>query len=447
MLKLKPLFAYIAIIIVIIFVIASYTPSSWLVVITSIIIIILSAKGIFNSSSIKYGASQIFYIFTLFFLGIAPLIQYVEGVTLWGGRPFSDADYVKTNLLVIIALVIYKHIYTRVLKYKYEISLLSSYSIVSNFKIKGKSVSTNRLVIISIISSIYIYLIYGGDIVTLLLRGAYVESDVAMAGGLTYLLNSFFIRPIPAVCFLLFKYYHKKNYVAEILLLLLMLLTNAPTGMPRFAVAAFYIPLAFIYAPMLKKQYNFALFMFVAVLIIFPFLNLFRLDDPEFSLATSFSMMLEGHFDSYQMFMRVVSTNHITYGYQLLGVILFFVPRSIWPNKPIGSGYLIAHENGYWHDNLAMNYFGEGYINFGIIGVIIFSIVLAYVNARVDRKYWISPNNCSCLYVLVYLEYVGMEFAILRGALLNIFPVFVGYTLAIFIVFYLSAYKNRTKLC
>ena len=94
-----------------------------------------------------------------------------------------------------------------------------------------------------------------------------------------------------------------------------------------------------------------------------------------------------------------------------------------------------------------MNYFGEGYINFGIIGVIIFSIVLAYVNARVDRKYWISPNNCSCLYVLVYLEYVGMEFAILRGALLNIFPVFVGYTLAIFIVFYLSAYKNRTKLC
>jgi hypothetical protein len=142
------------------------------------------------------------------------------------------------------------------------------------------------------------------------------------------------------------------------------------------------------------------------------------------------------------MFMRVVSTRYITYGYQLLGVLLFFVPRSLWASKPIGSGYLIAHENDYYFDNLSMNFLGEGYINFGIIGVGLFAMLIGYINAKLDRKYWFELGYSIPLFSLIFFEAIGMEFAIMRGALLNIFPVLIGYILATRIVNFLASKNN-----
>ena len=113
-----------------------------------------------------------------------------------------------------------------------------------------------------------------------------------------------------------------------------------------------------------------------------------------------------------------------------MGVFLFFVPRSLWPEKPIGSGYVIAHENNYIHDNLSMNFFGEGYINFGIFGSIVFVVFLALLNARLDAKFW-SADRPKTVFVVGYLVGIGFEFTILRGALMNIFPAFVGSLMAI----------------
>lgn len=390
----------------------------------------------FSSKNVVYGTSQIFYIFCLFFLGIAPLFQYLEGVTLWGGQPFTETDYVKTNLLILMALISYKYIYAKTLTHKYKIKFIQPF--VTKPVVYRKTASTLLLIFISIISTIYIFIIFGASVSTLLLRGEYAESEVASAGGLTYLINSFFIRPIPAICLLLFKFYNKKNILAEITLLILMLFTNSPTGMPRFAVAAFYIPLAFLYVKSLTGRHNFALLMVFAIVVVFPFLNTFRLATEGQLVSIDINMFLAGHFDSYQMFMRVVSTDYITYGYQLLGVLFFFVPRSLWSSKPIGSGYLIAHENNYYFDNLSMNFFGEGYINFGTLGVLAFAIIVAYINARLDRKYWIEGGIHKPLFALIFFESLGMEFAIMRGALLNIFPVLIGYIIATIIINSLS---------
>ena len=420
---------------VIISIFCNYTPSDYRVVFTFIFIILFSLFEIFSLKNVSYGTSQVFYLFSLIFLGIAPLFQYLEKVTLWGGPKFDALDYLTTNVLLIIALITYKIIYTNVFKKKYSVSIKR----LQNFQKSSKiTISTYSVVFISLISTLYIFIIYGASPSALLLRSQYGESDIVQDGGMLYLIHSFFIRPIPAICFLLYKFYHKGNKSAEILLLILMLFTNAPTGMARFAAAAFYIPLALIYFNPLRKRFNFPLIMIVGVVVVFPILNLFRYIGKEsatsHNLVIDFSMFLAGHFDSYQMMMRVVSEQYITYGYQLLGVLLFFVPRSIWPSKPIGSGYLIAHEYDYVLENLSMNYFGEGYINFGIIGVIVFSILIGYVNARFDRKYWIESGYKRPLFGLVFFIFVGMEFAILRGALLNIFPCFLGYLTATIVV-------------
>lgn len=86
-------------------------------------------------------------------------------------------------------------------------------------------------------------------------------------------------------------------------------------------------------------------------------------------------MFKEGHFDSYQSILSVLNSEIITYGNQLLGVLLFWVPRSIWSNKPIGSGAFMAEITNLDFSNISMNYFAEGYINFGVFGMFLFLLV------------------------------------------------------------------------
>ena len=64
-------------------------------------------------------------------------------------------------------------------------------------------------------------------------------------------------------------------------------------------------------------------------------------------------------------------------GKQLLGAMLFFIPRSIWPSKPIGSGATIAIYQRQSFKNISCPIIGEAIINFGIIGVIIFAVAIA----------------------------------------------------------------------
>lgn len=433
---LKKAVAYSIILATLCWMVLNYNIEDFRVIISFVFIILFSANGIFAKNRVNYGLFQIFYLFVLFFLGIAPLFQYLEGITLWGGSPFSSIDYAKTNLLLCSALILYELIYRKVYTRSYKLCIGKGLS----YSVKTECISMYLLLLTSCICSLYIFaFMYGGDIVRMLVR---VDAVGDGTGNATGLIGAFFLRPIPAICFLLFKYYNKKNILAEIVLLSLMLITNAPTAIPRFAVAAFYIPLVFVYFKSIHRKYNFALFMVLALLIIFPILDIVRNENREYSLVNSFSMMLDGHFDSYQMFMRVVSTEYITYGKQLLGVIFFFIPRSIWMSKPIGSGYLIAHENNYYFDNLSMNFFGEGYINFGVVGVLIFAIVLAYYNARVDRKYWIEGYNRSPYFALFFGISIGMEFIIMRGALLNVFPAYFSYILSLKFTYELCRVRN-----
>ena len=109
---LKLVLAYISIIAILLFAIYSYEVANKFVVITFTAIILICTFQLFsNKSNVTYGLSQIFYIFCLFFLGIAPLFQYLNDITLWGGKPFTDNDYIKTNLLILMSLIIYKCTY------------------------------------------------------------------------------------------------------------------------------------------------------------------------------------------------------------------------------------------------------------------------------------------------------------------------------------------------
>jgi len=426
---LKKGVVYIGIILLLSFLLNDKAVACNKVIISFLLIIFISLSEVFTKK-INFGLSSIFFLFSLFFLGIAPLYQYVENVTLWGGEPLSDNVYLKTNIIIIGSLFLYKFFYYRTFNSRSKDCLFEE-PINNNLQNNNFVI----LLLLSFVCSCYIFLfVYRGNVVNLLFR---IDQESDGLNNSLGLINQFFIRPIPTICFFLYKKSLTTTPLKTFLLFILMAISFFPLAVPRFAVAAFYIPLAFLYINKLHKKYNLIYLLIFAILIIFPALDLVRSTNKEFSSSTILHMFLLGHFDSYQMFARTVFLEYITYGKQLLGVLFFFIPRFIWNEKPIGSGYLIAHESNLYFDNISMNFLGEGYINFGIIGTFIFVIGLAYFNAKMDLMYWtnhfIKPSKW-----LIYLMSLGMEFIILRGALLNIFPVYLGYLTSILFVNYIS---------
>ena len=283
------------------------------------------------------------------------------------------------------------------------------------------------------------------DVLRLLIRGGdEIEMTSSSTSTSSYLLISKFIRPMSVASLLIFKMLDKKNIVVEVLLWLILLLANSPFGMARFSVAAFYMPILFLYSSKLKKKYNFSILLVFSILIVFPFLNQFRYwGEGDITIGFNFDMFLVGHFDSFQMFMRVIKEDIITYGRQLLGVLFFFFPRSLWPDKPIGSGHFVAGESNLYFDNVSMNFLGEGYLNAGFGGIILFLFFIAWFNAYMDTRFWKSdPNN---IFKVNYYLLLGMEFVILRGQLMSFYPITIGYVCSTFFVYKISKIHFYTK--
>ena len=204
----------------------------------------------------------------------------------------------------------------------------------------------------------------------------------------------------------------------------LMSLAVFPLGIARNAAAMYWAPVVLIHFKLFEKKNLFVLGMIFALLVIFPALDIFRRWSGHFVLLASLDYLNTMNFDASQEFMTVIKTNIVTYGYQLLGVFTFWIPRSLWMDKPIGSGSFIAEKYGAF-GNISMPFFGEGYINFGFVGMIVFTLFLSWFCSKCDRLYW-SRTKFSLDFRPYYLVLIGAIIYIMRGDLLSSF----SYTLA-----------------
>lgn len=251
----------------------------------------------------------------------------------------------------------------------------------------------------------------------------------------------------------------KRLDIRAVIAAICFLLCCFPTAMPRNMMASFYGGLMIILISQTRKGRWFNFVIVGGLVLVFPFLEVFRylhrLQEVGFVplLKQCFAEnYLAGHYDAHQMFISVqnyVQKFGITWGRQLLGALLFFVPRAIWTTKPVGTGHtVIAALEQFSFTNVSAPMVAEGYINFGTVGVMVFAVILGMLVREVDRRYWANRDPLSLVRML-YPFAMFQFFFLLRGDMMSAWAfmfaqLFVGMVIWLCVIYrtrYLKAKK------
>lgn len=128
----------------------------------------------------------------------------------------------------------------------------------------------------------------------------------------------------------------------------------------------------------------------VGLVFLFPLLDVFRRNlDATLALESPLQSFLSGDYDAFAQVNNsavYVDRVGITWGNQAMGVLFFWVPRSVWSTKPVDTGILLANSRQYEFTNLSAPLPAEMFINGGWVLVIAGMFALGYALRRWDAR-------------------------------------------------------------
>jgi hypothetical protein len=106
-----------------------------------------------------------------------------------------------------------------------------------------------------------------------------------------------------------------------------------------------------------------------ALLVVFPLADAFRVSqEAELKSSNPIQSLMSDDYDSFAQLMNgylIGARDGIVPGRQFYGVLLWWVPRGMWPDKPVDTGIFIANMRGYGFTNLSAPLWVELYLNGG----------------------------------------------------------------------------------
>jgi hypothetical protein len=222
------------------------------------------------------------------------------------------------------------------------------------------------------------------------------------------------------------------------------LFINNPISSPRYWFGTIVLSLIFLMARW-RSKISFSFLMtgiIILLLFIFPFADMFRysinIDKSVLQESGSISepLIKKGDYDTFQQLINTtayVEDNGIAFGNQMLGTLLFWVPRNVWSGKPVPSGVMVAAYKGYEYTNLSMPLWGEAYIDGGILGVILIFVIYGIIVSVIENIYinnYANVPNFLNVFVPVYAAY---QLFMLRGTLMSAFAYFIPIVMFLFI--------------
>jgi len=211
--------------------------------------------------------------------------------------------------------------------------------------------------------------------------------------------------------------------VLHLVTLLALVVTVNPLNSPRYVFGTVALALAGalgLYATARRFRLV-AVGAIVGLLVLFPIADAFRNTDSGERVVSPVSALESGDFDAFAQIdntLLYVSDKGTTQGRQALGVLLFWVPRAVWADKPDDTGILLATFRDYDFTNLSAPLWAELFINGGWAAVGVGGLVFGYwargrddaVVRRLRRSRAPGVLGCILPFYFVFL---------LRGSLLQ----------------------------
>ena len=173
------------------------------------------------------------------------------------------------------------------------------------------------------------------------------------------------------------------GFLAGSCLLVLLVVVN-PFTSPRYVLGTVALSLAFLLGAFRTRRRTrwWMVLLTVALVVVFPYSDVFRTaSGGSNQSALTDNLTLNGDYDAFAQLVNTVAyvdREGVTHGRQALGVVLFWVPRSVWADKPTDTGILLAEYNQYDFTNLSSPIWAEMYINGGWLVVIGGSLLLGF---------------------------------------------------------------------
>jgi len=380
------------------------------VVLSFIVIGLISISGIaIEVRRRPYSMNIVHWLFFFMFFFLAPLCQYLTNrfgaFPYYFSRAANTSDILFVNFLLIMWALFYGiayHLFS-VLKHRKKVrGAINGSMSGTNLYVTPSGI---RLALLLSLVALFLFLnIFG--LSNLTTRALYIQALYKSIESSPFrLIISNLIRAIPILtlaALLVTKSFWKRRtqwWIFIFMVSVITLIVNNPLGAARYWSGSLLSGFAvLLFFRKCRSGVWFVLVLMIGLLIIAPIINVTRiltvqkLSPQAFSMANLIHVLTSGDLDAYVMMLYTVKyvceMKAPTWGYQLIGSMLFWIPRSFWPNKPLGSGAIVASEFGFPNVNVSCPLPAEGYINFGIFGLIIFAIGLGWLLATLDYAYW-----------------------------------------------------------
>lgn len=419
---------------------------STLIYVTPIFLAILY-KSVTTASQVLTLENFVLIVLSIFFI-LGPAQALVDGQTSFSYqklRPtlFFDHEILKTFLILYIAL--------------FCIIFIGLKNVNSNVRKRNLVPHHKSLLFIFFLSFIGIIMLSGGY--SNLSAGRYqkiIEIPIYVI-----IPQSLFII---SALFLLITY--KRNFRGKwalisqgFLVLCLLAFVFNPFNTPRFVLIMVWLPVLLIF---LRGRLNYAAAaasVIASLLFILPLLSITTRAGSITSNTIEKIISLRdfqriGFLDVFELMLhavRYVSENGLAYGSNIQAIILSFVPRSIWPDKPLVSskivGATMVERGEAGTNNLSMFFAGDLYLDFGILGVIVGSVVIGSLFLWIRRK--MHNQNVLDTNVLIFIS-IASSPILVRGPLAAVITPFEGllaayFLLSIFFCHYESSVDTRKR--
>jgi O-antigen polysaccharide polymerase Wzy len=402
-------------------------------------------------------ASLTFWVFVYCFLGVAPLLQAASGA-LW--RRGQTADEIALTVgIVLVGLVAFDfgQLFSR-LRGTGQAARVATLTVV------GREFVPSRLVLLAvagIVSFAVAVSLFGWREFLVGSRAQVFESFVALKGEGQVpleLFSSAIRMPIFVAALGLLAVVARKGSVLRAFearafgvfsfgVIGMALLTNNPINAPRYLVSSMVLSMMFVLLARRWRQPYMAILILglvSSVLVLFPMLDAFRysVSDPLVygwdMDAIAMTIVEKGDFDAFQQLMNAISyveEEGASFGKQLLGAALFFVPRFFWIEKPIATGMLIAEWQGYEYTNLSCPLWAELYVDFGVWGVFVGFFIYGLVSRIFERTSMrLLRDRGEEVAIAALAIWAAYQFFILRGSLMPALAYFSPIALGLWMV-------------